>query len=97
MTTSEVSDQKRSSMPKISDRLDEVHNRPTGFDYMRIGLALSVILAHGFYLNYGGAHASECEWLIAIFTPLIVPMFFGLSGCLGIGSLERVQSLFRVF
>lgn len=93
----EPSHQKRSSMPKISDRLDEVRNRPTGFDYMRIGLALSVILAHSFYLNYGGAHAAEREGLIAKFTPLIVPMFFALSGFLVAGSLERAKSLFVFF
>jgi len=89
--------QKRSSMPTISDRLDEVCNRPSGFDYMRVGLALSVILAHSFYLNYGGAHAAEREGLIAKFTPLIVPMFFALSGFLVAGSLERAKSLFVFF
>jgi peptidoglycan/LPS O-acetylase OafA/YrhL len=87
----------RSSMPTISDRLDQVQNRPTGFDYMRIGLALSVIVAHSFYLNYGGAHAAEREGLLAKFTPLIVPMFFALSGFLVAGSLERAKSLFVFF
>jgi len=91
------SDQKRGSMPTISDRLDQVNNRPTGFDYMRIGLALSVILAHSFYLNYGPGHAAEREGLIAKLTPLIVPMFFALSGFLVAGSLERAKSLFVFF
>lgn len=84
-------------MPTISDRLDAVNNRPTGFDYMRIGLALSVILAHSFYLNYGGEHAAEREGLLAKLTPLIVPMFFALSGFLVAGSLERAKSLFVFF
>jgi peptidoglycan/LPS O-acetylase OafA/YrhL len=87
----------RSSMPTISDRLDQVQNRPTGFDYMRIGLALSVIVAHSFYLNYGTIHAAEREGLLAKFTPLIVPMFFALSGFLVAGSLERAKSLFVFF
>ena len=59
-------------MQTISARLDEVQNRPTGFDYMRIGLALSVILAHSFYLNYGGAHAAEREGLIAMSLDILV-------------------------
>jgi peptidoglycan/LPS O-acetylase OafA/YrhL len=97
MTMSEQSDPKRSSKRTISDRLDEVNHRPTGFDYMRIGLALAVILAHSFYLNYGGAHAAEREGLLSKFTPLIVPMFFALSGFLVAGSLERAKSLFVFF
>ena len=67
-------------MQTISDRLDQVQNRPIGFDYMRIGLALSVILAHSFYLTYGPAQAAEREGVLAIFTPLIVPMFAESAG-----------------
>ena len=84
-------------MQTISDRLDQVQNRPTGFDYMRIGLAISVILAHSFYLTYGAAHSAEREGILAVFTPLIVPMFFSLSGFLVAGSLERAKSLFVFF
>ena len=97
MTISESSTQKRSSRLTISDRLDAVDNRPTGFDYVRIGLALAVILAHSFFLNYGGAQAAECEGIFSKFTPLIVPMFFALSGFLVAGSLERAKSLFVFF
>lgn len=97
MTVSESTTQKRSSRQTISDRLDAVDNRPTGFDYMRMGLALAVIVAHSFYLNYGPGHAAEREGLFSKFTPLIVPMFFALSGFLVAGSLERAKSLFVFF
>lgn len=95
MTISEQSELKRTRT--ISDRLDEVRNRATGFNYLRIGLALSVILAHAFYLVYGGEHAAEREGLLSKFTPLSVPMFFCLSGFLSAGSLERSKSLFVFF
>lgn len=74
----------------IAERLNVTKGRPTGFDYLRIILALGVIIAHSIPLSYGLQYSYQ---LAA--TPLgsvqswIVPMFFALSGFLVAGSLER--------
>lgn len=74
----------------VAQRLDFTKGRPTGFDYLRVLLALAVIVWHAFPLSYGTQYAAQ---LAA--TPLgsiqgwILPMFFALSGFLVAGSLER--------
>jgi peptidoglycan/LPS O-acetylase OafA/YrhL len=82
-------------MTTIEQRLVDVQNRPSGFDYLRIGLAMSVILAHSFLLTYGPA-GERGNWIFYL-APLIVPMFFALSGFLIAGSFERSKSLFVFF
>jgi len=75
-------------------RLADTKGRPSGFDYLRIGLALAVIAMHG-ALTTGGQVADDGLWV----TPLrpvmraILPMFFSLSGFLVAGSLERCRTL----
>src|ERR1700744_2350383 len=81
-------------MITVEQRLVEGQNRPSGFDYLRIVLAVGVVLAHSFLLPTGPA--GENNWYF-MFAPLIVPMFFALSGFLIAGSFERAKSLFVFF
>ena len=79
-----------SSYKTINDRLVEVKFRPSGFDYMRIILALSVIGYHSVVTSYGWDEQQKIinsPWR-PIFAS-ILPMFFALSGFLVAGSLER--------
>lgn len=78
----------------LEDRLIAVRRRPSGFDYMRISLALMVFLAHTIQV-VGGDTVATVVWkgpaqpiLVAI-----LPMFFALSGFLVSGSLERCRTL----
>jgi peptidoglycan/LPS O-acetylase OafA/YrhL len=82
-------------MFSIQDRFETVNFRPSGFDYMRIMLAISVILLHSFEVSYGNQIMIDI-WtnrIIRPFVALIIPMFFALSGFLVAGSLERNKSL----
>lgn len=78
----------------LSTRLAQVNNRPSGFDYMRLVLAVGVVYAHAMLLT--DTHPMwpwpllQIESLIIAF---IVPMFFALSGFLVAGSLERSPTL----
>jgi peptidoglycan/LPS O-acetylase OafA/YrhL len=78
----------------FEDRLIATGGRPTGFDYLRIILAVAVIWVHSFDIVAG----TEVFWhyMHGLFRPifaLILPMFFSLSGFLVAGSLERSRSL----
>lgn len=69
---------------------DRLAGKSTGWDYLRICLAVSVVFLHSFVIVEGG-------WMLdamanSIFHGLInsiLPMFFALSGFLVAGSLER--------
>jgi peptidoglycan/LPS O-acetylase OafA/YrhL len=72
----------------------ETHGRATGFDYLRIILAVSIICLHSVFSSYGVASSD------AVFAsagrPLfrfLMPAFFALSGFLVAGSLERSRTL----
>ena len=82
-------------MITVEQRLADVQNRPSGFDYLRIMLAIGVVLAHSFLLTHG-PEGERGNWIF-YFAPLIVPMFFALSGFLIAGSFERSKSLFVFF
>lgn len=77
-------------MHSVQSQLNRVGNRPTGFDYLRLTLALSIIVWHSVTICYGPS-AEAYFWtgpprpLVA----LLLPSFFGLSGFLVAGSLER--------
>lgn len=69
--------------------------RTYGFDYLRLGLALAVVLVHSISTSYGpraGNFVFE-GWLRPL-TVSILPAFFALSGFLVCGSLARNPSLF---
>jgi peptidoglycan/LPS O-acetylase OafA/YrhL len=78
----------------LARQLDLTKGRPSGFDYLRITLAVAVISMHG-ALTTGGQPADFALWLTPL-RPLlraILPMFFALSGFLVAGSLERCRTL----
>jgi peptidoglycan/LPS O-acetylase OafA/YrhL len=80
--------------PSIQTRLADAQMRPSGFDYMRFALALSVIFFHG--TEFSGrtpALPFLHHWPFNAWDLSVVPMFFALSGFLVAGSLDRARSL----
>lgn len=78
----------------IEERLRDTAGRPTGFDYMRLILAVGVVLGHSILISYGGEAQDAIQagyWRPA--TAIVLPMFFCLSGFLVAGSLERSRSV----
>lgn len=78
----------------LEDRLVAADRRPSGFDYLRLILSISVVLAHTTNITHG------MPWAVDVLSgPLrsvnafILPMFFSLSGFLVAGSLERSRTL----
>ena len=70
--------------------MSEAGGKSTGFDYLRIGLALSILSWHSIVTSYGPEVQDQLlasPWRLAI-GPLL-PMFFALSGFLVAGSLQR--------
>lgn len=76
----------------LKDKMEISNNRPTGFDYMRIVLALLVIWVHTDRVLHGGEELLF-QTELRPFLKSILPMFFVLSGFLVAGSLERSKSL----
>ena len=68
----------------------------SGFDYLRIGLAVAVVAIHSWRVTVGPDAMEDVATPFAALINLILPLFFGLSGFLVAGSLERVRDL-RVF
>lgn len=78
----------------LSDGLAQANGRPSGFEYIRIVLAILILYSHSFVQgtgqesrlwHYFGAGANVGQ--------VFVPMFFAVSGFLVAGSLERTRSL----
>jgi len=61
-----------------------------GFDFLRVALATSIVLAHSFQLIYGLADmdSGHAAWFLVLEQ---VPMFFALSGFLVTGSAMRLR------
>ncbi|AOF83803.1 acyltransferase family protein [Methyloversatilis sp. RAC08] len=79
----------------ISERVQETGGRATGFDYMRLILAVLIIVWHSLATAYGtSVPKGIMESPVRAFIALILPMFFALSGFLVAGSLERSKTLF---
>ncbi len=76
----------------LAQRLSVTDWRPSGFDYMRLGLAVSVVILHSFRTTYG-EDAELWESPLRPFLRMILPMFFALSGFLVAGSLERSKTM----
>lgn len=81
-------------MTTIAGRIAATGGRTSGFDYMRLILAVCVIAMHSVITSYGqlveiGLWSSPLRPLLR----LILPMFFALSGFLVAGSLERAKTL----
>jgi peptidoglycan/LPS O-acetylase OafA/YrhL len=78
----------------LSSRWIELERHPSGFDYMRVILAASVLLWHSYLISYGRPAALEFWKTPAGFLlEIILPTFFALSGFLVSGSLERSRNL----
>jgi len=83
------------SLMLLKEKMQAADGRPSGFDYMRLILALFVLIGHsvdivyGFYFGYG----FWSSWYRAFFA-MVLPMFFALSGFLVAGSLFRSKTLF---
>lgn len=82
------------SGPSIAARSINTGGRSTGFDYLRLLLATSVIAWHAFGISYGELYTFTV--LSGPFRPLvtcILPLFFALSGFLVAGSLYRTRAI----
>lgn len=78
----------------LGEKLALAGGRPTGFDYMRLGLSVAVVAIHSGLTSYGTDLQMWTSWTRP-FVRLILPMFFALSGYLVAGSLLRSKSLFQ--
>jgi peptidoglycan/LPS O-acetylase OafA/YrhL len=78
----------------IGERWAALNGRPRGFDYIRIGLAVSVLLWHSYQVSYGTPAAlAFWETPRGTFLPVILPAFFALSGFLVSASMYRNADL----
>ncbi len=79
----------------LGERLEAAGGRPSGFDYMRLVLALSIICYHSVMLCYGGGapQMAVIDSPLGIGVLMLVPMFFALSGFLVAGSLARCRTI----
>jgi peptidoglycan/LPS O-acetylase OafA/YrhL len=74
----------------FGDKMGGAGNRSSGFDYLRVALALSVVSWHSLVTSYGTELQSRVlagPWRSIV--AVILPMFFALSGFLVAGSLQR--------
>jgi peptidoglycan/LPS O-acetylase OafA/YrhL len=85
-----------SSRRSFASVLQEAEGRPSGFDYLRLGLAIAVFVVHISGTTYGTKGAAAA-WGGALepFVRAILPMFFALSGFLVAGSMERCATLVK--
>lgn len=83
-------------LASLSSRLVATAGRPSGFDYLRLGLSTLVVLLHTVSISYG--KMADAEFWYTPLRPLYqiaMPMFFALSGFLVAGSLARCNTLFK--
>jgi peptidoglycan/LPS O-acetylase OafA/YrhL len=82
-------------MITIGQRWEVLKGRPSGFDYMRIVLSSCVLIWHSYQVAYGTDEAIRFwkESLVGWFLPIILPIFFALSGFLVAGSMYRNSNL----
>lgn len=81
-------------MTTLAQRIEETGGRASGFDYLRLTLAVAVLLVHSVDTTYGlpANDALFGSWLRP-FIRAILPMFFALSGFLVAGSLLRSRGI----
>jgi peptidoglycan/LPS O-acetylase OafA/YrhL len=78
----------------LSERYSATGGHPSGFDYLRLTLSVSIIAVHSCLTSYGlAANDALYDSQFGRFCNLLVPMFFALSGFLVAGSLERSRTL----
>lgn len=82
-------------MTSLADQFEAHQGRTSGFDYLRILLAVAVLVWHSYGISLGRDAIDTVlsyNWLaIAIYA--ILPMFFALSGFLVTSSLYRANSV----
>ncbi|MCJ9729712.1 acyltransferase [Bradyrhizobium sp. PRIMUS42] len=78
----------------LGKKLVACGGRPSGFDYLRITLAICVVIIHTGTTGYG-IEGNNLFWETALrgISKMVVPMFFALSGFLVAGSLQRSDTL----
>ena len=81
----------------LGERLEATRGRSSGFDYIRVVLALGVICWHVRVTSYGDQdpgvpYDSLADFVLLPLAIFILPMFFSLSGFLVAGSLERCKT-----
>lgn len=69
--------------------LDKYKGIGPGFDFLRIGLAFSIVLTHSFLLTGNNAFVRDSIFWFTEYA--LVPMFFALSGFLIAGSAQRLS------
>jgi peptidoglycan/LPS O-acetylase OafA/YrhL len=79
--------------PTILGQMEKGSGFTAGFDYVRIGLALAVLVWHSYILIPGSASLYRAAWSgpFRFLVAAILPMFFALSGFLVAGSLARTR------
>jgi len=84
----------RLSLEILANRMAAVNFRPSGFDYLRLILAVAVVAMHTVIVSHGQlVEVALWESPARPMLRLILPMFFALSGFLVSGSLERTRTL----
>jgi len=87
--------QSKSAFNSIEDQFLRYNSKTSGFDYLRIILAVGVLAWHSYGLNYGRSSINDAlsGGITASVIQLILPMFFALSGFLVTTSLFRTNSI----
>ena len=77
-------------MFSLQQQLDKAEGRPSGFDYLRISLSVSIIVWHTIEVCYGQPEVNK-YWMgpLKPIPSFLIPSFFALSGFLIAGSLAR--------
>jgi peptidoglycan/LPS O-acetylase OafA/YrhL len=78
--------------PSLHDKLRSFGGVGPGFDHLRIGLSLCILLWHSFSNSYGLNYAESLpSFPVPPLLSALLPMFFGLSGFLVMGSALRTN------
>ena len=79
----------------FGERLAVANGRPAGFDYLRLFLAIEVLIWHTVLMTRGKDFQTDVlnHSLWRALPPMILMMFFALSGFLVAGSLERTKNI----
>jgi peptidoglycan/LPS O-acetylase OafA/YrhL len=72
----------------IGGFLDRNQGVGPGFDFLRLALAISIVVYHSFDVTHGPDASSGLAWL---FIESLLPMFFALSGFLVTASAQRLS------